>query len=129
MVYSWDKRSDLVQVVIGPVMTRDSIPVAHHVFPGNTANVAAFRYAVAELKGQFALRRVVVVADKRMMSKPLLEALDKENADYIVDIPLKKWRATNRVLRRAGRYHEVAENLHVKEVQDNGRMPAGELRS
>jgi transposase len=47
--YSRDKRSDLKQVIIGLVMTREGIPVAHHVFPGNTADITVFRYAVADL--------------------------------------------------------------------------------
>ena len=119
--YSRDKRPDRVQVIIGLLMTRDGIPVAHHIFPGNTADIAAFRYAVADLRGRFAVRRVVVVADRGVVSEPLLEALHKEEVGYIVGIPLKKWRAADRVLRRAGRYHEVAENLRVKEVWENGQ--------
>lgn len=119
--YSRDRRSDRVQVVVGLVMTRDGIPVAHHVFPGNTADITAFRYAVADLRKRFAVRRVVAVADRGVVSEPLLEALDKEEVGYIVGIPLRKWRAADRVLRRAGRYHVVAENLRVKEVWDNGQ--------
>jgi transposase len=119
--YSRDKRSDLKQVIIGLVMTREGIPVAHHVFPGNTADITVFRYAVADLRRRFTLRQVVIVADRGVVSEPLLEALDKEGMGYIAGIPLKKWKAADRVLRRAGRYHKVAENLRVKEVWDNGQ--------
>jgi hypothetical protein len=119
--YSRDRRSDRVQVVVGLVMTRDGMPVAHHVFPGNTADITAFRYAVADLRKRFAVHRVVAVADKGVVSEPLLEALDKEEVGYIVGIPLRKWRAADRVLRRAGRYHVVGENLWLKEVWDNGQ--------
>lgn len=119
--YSRDRRPDRVQVVVGLVMTRDGIPVAHHVFPGNTADSAAFRYAVADLRKRFAVRRVVVVADRGVVSGPLLEALDKEGIGYIVGIPLRKWRAVDRVLRCAGRYQLVAENLRVKEVWEDGQ--------
>jgi hypothetical protein len=51
----------------------------------------------------------------------LLEALDKEGMGYIAGISLKKWKAAGRGLRRVGRYHEVAENLRVKEAWDNGQ--------
>jgi len=120
--YSRDKRPDLMQVIIGLVMSREGIPVAHHVFPGNTADIAVFRYAVADLRKRFVVRRVVVVADRGVVSEPLLDALDKEGIGYIVGIPLRKWKAGDRVLRRAGRYHEVADNLRVKEVwQDDKR--------
>jgi transposase len=109
--YSRDKRSDLKQVIIGLVMTREGIPVAHHVF----------HYAVADLKRRFTVRRVVIVADRGVVSEPLLEALQAEGQEYIVGISLHKWRAAGKVLARPGRYHEVADNLRVKEVWLDGR--------
>ena len=119
--YSRDKRSDLMQVIIGLVMSREGIPVAHHVFPGNTADIAVFRYAVADLKKRFGVKRVAIVADRGVVSMPLLDALDKEGIGYIVGIPLRKWKVADKVLRRAGRYQEVAENLRVKEVWEDGQ--------
>ncbi len=117
--FSRDKRPDLMQVIIGLVMSREGIPVAHHVFPGNTADIAVFRYAVADLRKRFAVRRVVIVADRGVVSEPLLKALDREDIGYIVGIPLRKWKVADQVLRRPGRYHEVAENLRVKEVWED----------
>jgi len=120
--YSRDKRPDRVQVIIGVLMTGDGIPVAHYVFPGNTADIDAFRRALADLKGHFPLDgRVVVVADRGVVSEPLLRALEGEEQEYIVGIPLHKWKAAGKVLGWPGRYHEVVENLRVKEVQLDGR--------
>lgn len=120
--YSRDKRPDRVQVIIAVLMTRDGIPVAHYVFPGNTADINAFRRALSDLKGRFPLDgRVVVVADRGVVSEPLLQALEGEEQEYIVGIPLHKWKAAGKVLRWPGRYHEVAENLRVKEVQLDGK--------
>jgi hypothetical protein len=120
--YSRDKRPDRVQVIIAVLMTRDGIPVAHYVFPGNTADVNAFRRALGDLKGRFSLEeRVVVVADRGVVSEPLLQALEVEKQEYIVGIPLHKWKAAGKVLGWPGRYHEVAENLRVKEVQLDGK--------
>lgn len=110
-----------MQVIIGLVMSREGIPVAHHVFPGSTADIAVFRYAVADLRKRFAVRRVVVVADRGVVSEPLLAALDKEGISYIVGIPLRKWKVADKVLRRTGRYHEVAGNLRVKEVWEDDK--------
>jgi len=120
--YSRDKRPDRVQVIIAVLMTRDGIPVAHYVFPGNTADINAFRRALKDLKGRFPLGgRVVVVADRGAVSEPLLQALEGEEQEYIVGIPLHKWKAAGKVLRRPGRFHVVAENLRVKEVQLDGK--------
>jgi transposase len=120
--YSRDKRPDRVQVVIAVLMTHDGMPVAHYVFPGNTADINAFRLALKDLKGRFPLGgRVVVVADRGVVAEPLLQALEGEKQEYIVGIPLHKWKAAGKVLRRPGRFHVVAENLRVKEVQLDGK--------
>jgi hypothetical protein len=120
--YSRDKRPDRVQVVIAVLMTHDGMPVAHYVFPGNTADINAFRQALKDLEGRFPLDgRVVVVADRGVVAEPLLQALEGEGREYIVGIPLHKWKAAGKVLGRPGRYHVVAENLRVKEVELEGK--------
>ena len=120
--YSRDKRSDQVQVIIGVLMTGDGIPVAHYVFPGNTADIDAFRQALSDVKRRFPLEGdVVIVADRGVVAESLLEALEAEGQGYILGIPLHKWKAAGKVLARPGRYHEVAGNLRVKEVELDGK--------
>ena len=114
--YSRDKRPDLAQIVIGVLMTKEGIPIAHHVFPGNTADINAFRYALKDVKGRFPLERVIIVADRGVVSEDLLKALEGEGQDYIVGIPLRKWRVADEILKQGGEYQRVAENLEVKEV-------------
>ncbi len=115
---------DCVKVLVGLVMTGDGFPVAHHMFPGNTADIDAFRTALADLRRRFPIRRVVIVADRGVVSEKIIEELEQANQkepdkkiDYILGMRLRKCREVNEeVLRRAGRYHEVAENLEAKEV-------------
>jgi len=110
---------DCVKVLVGLVMTRDGFPVAHHVFPGNTADISAFRSALKDLKERFYLRRVAIVADRGVVSEELIEELGKgpEVVDYILGMRLRKNKEVRDiVLSRAGRYHKVADNLWVKEV-------------
>ena len=59
-------------------------------FPGNTADIEAFKYAVANLRRRFAVRRVIIVADRGVVSEPMLETLDEEKMGYIVGIPKSK---------------------------------------
>jgi hypothetical protein len=120
--YSRDKRPDRGQVIIGVLMTGEGLPVAHYLFPGNTADIGAFRQAVADVRGRFPLEgEVVIVADRGVVAETLLQALEAEGQGYIVGIPLHKWRAAGKVLARPGRYHEVADNLWVKEVWLDGQ--------
>jgi transposase len=116
---------DCVKVLVGLVMTGDGFPVAHHVFPGNTADINAFRAALGDLRRRFPIRRVIIVADRGVVSGDVIEEMEQANQkepdkkiDYIFGMRLRKCREVNEeVLSRAGRYHEVAENLRVKEVR------------
>jgi len=119
--YSREHRPDRVQVILGLLMSRDGMPVAHHVFPGNTADIAAFRYAIADLRRRFPIRRVVIIADRGVVSELLLEELELDGMEYNVGMPLRKWKEVREiVLSQAGRYHEVKDNLRVKETKVNG---------
>ena len=115
---------DCVKVLVGLVMTGDGFPVAHHVFPGNTADINAFRAALADLRRRFPIRRVVIVADRGVVSEQVIQELEQENekeqkqkVDYILGMRLRKNNEVrDEVLSRAGRYHRVADNLEAKEV-------------
>ncbi len=118
---------DCVKVLVGLVMTGDGFPVAHHIFPGNTADITAFRQAVNDLRQRFSIRRVVIVADRGVVSEEIMAELEKEidgepKVDYILGMRLRKNKEVRKeVLSRAGRYHEVADNLEVKETRVGDR--------
>lgn len=118
--FSKDNRSDRLQVLIGILMTRDGTPVAHQVFPGNTADVDTFRAAMDDLKGRFMLRRVILVGDRGMVSKRVLREIEASGLEYIVGVRMRKLKSMAEVLSRAGRYRDVKENLKVKEVLHEG---------
>ena len=115
---------DCVKVLVGLVMTGDGFPVAHHVFPGNTADITAFRAALKDVRQRFPIRRLVIVADRGVVSEEIMEELEnegegeqKQKVDYILGMRLRKNKEVGKeVLSRAGRYHEVADNLEVKEI-------------
>ncbi len=119
---------DCVKVLVGLVMTGDGFPIAHQVFPGNTADINAFRAALEDLRRRFPIRRVVIVADRGVVSEALIEEMEQVNEkepdkkiDYILGMRLRKNKEVNEeVLSRAGRYHQVADNLEAKEVWVNG---------
>lgn len=115
--YSRDKRRDRRQLALGVVLTRDGMPVAHLVLPGNTADPAAFREALGYLRDVLGVTRVVLCCDRGMVSERNLEAMREAGLPYIVATRLRgDKRVTEEVLARAGRYEVVAENLRVKEV-------------
>ncbi|GBF35440.1 mobile element protein [Desulfocucumis palustris] len=114
--YSKDHRPDRLQVMIGVVMTRAGIPIAHEVFPGNQSEVDTFRQIIADMRKRFKLTRVIFVGDRGMVSKELLDALDRDHIEYIVGMRMRKAIDVGEVLKTGGRYKTVKGNLRVKEV-------------
>lgn len=88
--YSRDHRFDRRQVVIGMVITREGIPLCHHVFPGNTVDKTTVVQVVTDLKQRFNLKRVVFVGDRGMLSDANLEMILGEEVGFIVAHPLRK---------------------------------------
>lgn len=88
--YSRDHRFDRRQIVIGMVMTREGIPLCHHVFPGNTVDKTTVTQVVTDLKQRFNLKRVVFVGDRGMLSDANLEMILGEEVGFIVAHPLRK---------------------------------------
>ncbi|OPY58471.1 MAG: Transposase DDE domain protein [Pelotomaculum sp. PtaU1.Bin035] len=114
--YSKDHRSDRVQVMVGVVMTKFGIPVAHEVFPGNSSDAATFRQIITDMRKRFNLDRVVFVGDRGMVGKDILDELDKNHIKYIVGMRMRKVKDVDEVLKTGGRYKVVRDNLKVKEV-------------
>lgn len=119
--YSRDKRGDRRQLALGVVLTRDGLPVAHLLLPGNTADPQAFREALSYLQRVLGVTRAVLCCDRGMVSEGNLQAMREAGLPYIVATRLRgNKRVTDEVLRQAGRYQVVAENLRVKEVKVEG---------
>lgn len=114
---SKDHRPDHLQLVVGVVMRRDGLPVACEIWPGNTADMTTLVPIVQALKKRFAIRQVVLVCDRGMVSAANLAAIEAAGFQYIVGMKMRNLaEVRDEVLGRAGRYQAVSENLQVKEV-------------
>lgn len=98
--YSRDHRADLPQVVIGLVMNRDGIPLAHHVFPGNTVDSTTLEEVARDLKKRFRLRRCVFVGDKGLLTDENRRLLKNAGFDFILSHKLRKNNDAKAVLGR-----------------------------
>ncbi|MBU1339859.1 MAG: IS1634 family transposase [Acidobacteria bacterium] len=118
--FSRDRRADLPQLVLAVAVDRKGWPVSWEVFPGNTADPVAFKAMVMKMRQRFRIGRIVVVADRGMMSEKSVDLLTSSDPpyDYILGCRMRKQKAVGEeVLSRAGRYQDVAVNLKVKEVR------------
>ncbi|MDQ6805370.1 MAG: IS1634 family transposase [Actinomycetota bacterium] len=121
--HSKDHRPDLPQVVIGMAVTRTGIPIRVWCWPGNSSDQELIRQVKDDLKA-WKLARVVWVGDRGFQSAENRRYLQRAGGHYIFGEKLRgNDKEANTALSRQGRYHEIAENLRVKEVViDDGTM-------
>ena len=131
--YSKDNRSDLKQVVVGAALDNEGRPVCCEILPGNASDVKLFLPVIEGIKSRFEVDSFCVVADRGMISKKTIEALEgsESGIDYILGCRMRRQKEVKEeVLGRAGRYQEVeferqsSEDpllVKVKEVKVEGR--------
>jgi transposase len=91
-------------------------------WPGNTADVKTLLPVVTRLQKRFGIGRICIVADRGMISRETIAELERNHIDYILGVRMRSQKEIGTdVLSRAGRYHEVEENLKVKEVLHGGK--------
>lgn len=109
-------RGDAPQIVVGLAVTRDGLPVRSWVFTGERNDITTVAKVKEDLRG-WRLGRCVFVGDAGMNSEENRRSLALGNGKYILASRMRAGdEVTTDVLSRAGRYHEVKDNLRVKEV-------------
>jgi transposase len=112
-----DRRN--VLVVLGVVMA-NGWPIAHHVFPGNTADKKTFQSVVEDLETRFGLRRVLVVGDCGLVSPDNLAFLSAAGRQvrYLLGLPGRHSEEALAVFGRLdeGAWAQVDEGNRVQEV-------------
>ncbi len=123
--HSRDRRPDQPQVVLCVAVDRTGFPVAWDILPGNTADANAHAAMITRLRTRLKIRRVIVVADRGMISAKNIELLTNSAEapfDFILGTRMRRQKEVSEaVLARVGRYQSVADNLGVKEVMVTGK--------
>lgn len=117
---SKDHRPDRRQMIVGAVMDSEGMPISAPMWPGNRTDVTTLLPVVNDLRDRFGIRRMGVVADRGMISAETVRALEGATPPigYILGARMRRQKEVSQeILGRAGRYQEVADNLHVKEVR------------
>jgi len=116
--FSKDNHPENKQVMVGVVMTREGTPLAHHVFPGNTPDAAAFSEVIEELSIRFGIKRVIVVGDRGMFNANVIERIEELKLEYIAGVKMRQdWDVKEIVLENRAPFETVTENLLVKLVE------------
>ncbi len=71
MGYSKDKKFNESQIVLGMSIDQDRMPVSFDIYAGNTFEGHTFKDSIEKMKKEYQLGKVIVVADRGMMSKKI----------------------------------------------------------
>jgi transposase len=97
------------QVLLGVVQTADGLPIHHEVYEGNAAETRTLVPTIEKVLKRFAIRRVVLVADRGLLSLDNLEALE---AIRVGDRPLEFILAVP--ARRYAEFDSLLANFHTE---------------
>ena len=116
--HSKDGKPRQVQVLLGVVMV-NGFPIAHHVFAGNQAEKRTLQGVLADVDQRFGLGRVMVVADRGLVSAENLEFLSQGGFRYLLGIPGRRSQEAADVLHALDetRWRRVDPENRVQEVR------------
>ena len=81
--FSKDHRPDLYQMVVGAVLDGQGRPICCELWPGDTTDVTTLIPIVDRLRSRFRIGRVCTVADRGMISKETIEALERDERGWL----------------------------------------------
>ena len=113
--YSRDHRGDRPQIVIGLLVTSDGIPIAHHVFAGNTADRSTLAEVMTDLQARFGVGRIALVADRGLISEENLALVQAGGFDHVLATRLHRDPTVAAVLEAA-----AGERAVFVPVRDDG---------
>lgn len=107
---SKDHRPDLMQIVVGVILDSTGTPVCCEMWPGNTTDVKSLLPVAERLRKRFGIQQACLVADRGMISKDTVAALENSEIDwrYILGARMRSTSEVRKdVLSRPGSYREV----------------------
>jgi len=120
--FSKDHRPDLHQMVVGAVLDGEGRPICCEMWPGDTTDANTLLPVVDRFRRRFGVEQMTFIADRGMISHKTICELEARKQTYILGARLRREKAVrDDVLSRPGRFHQVEDNLLVKEVKLDGR--------
>jgi hypothetical protein len=123
--YSRDGKGGLPQIIYGLLCDTDGRPVAVEVFSGELHDDKTLPSQIAKLKDRFGLSRIVVVADRGMVTKANIERLaEADGVDWITALKAP----TIKKLARTGVFQpSLFDEQNLGEITDVEAFPGERL--
>jgi len=98
--YSRDHHPGADQIVIGVVMNGDGIPIAHHVFAGNTVDKSTVAKIVTDLEQRFSIKNIIFVGDRGLLTRTNIETVKRHGYNYILGMQKRNRRIIKYLMTR-----------------------------
>jgi transposase len=91
--------------MLGVVQTAEGLPIAHRVWEGNTVEATTLKPVVEEVLARFPVKRVVLIADRGLLSLDNLEQLQamklpgERPLEFILAVPGRRYAEFNALLK------------------------------
>lgn len=120
--YSKENRMDLRQVIVGVLMNKEGMPLAHEVWEGNQSDVKSLKIIISRLRDRYQIGKVVIVCDRGMVSEKNLKEIEEAGYEYIVGVKMRQLDETRkRELLNVTGFTQIREDLWVKDKKLEGR--------
>ena len=92
------------QLLYGVVQNQDGLPLMYQIHKGNVAEISTFSGAISTLVEQYPIKRIIVVADRGLLSVknlttlPNLGKIGQQTIQFIFAVPLRKYSETRTIL-------------------------------
>jgi hypothetical protein len=120
--HSRDKRSDLLQITLGLVIDKSGLPIYHEVFEGNMLDKKTVKGILDKVKTTLAIKNILFVADKGMLSPDNVEHLEqlaKDGYTYILSqSPRTGYEKLKEYLLKKDTWTELSETLYYAKTEE-----------
>lgn len=89
MGFGKDGKIGKTQILFSMMIDKDKNPIGYRVFKGDTFEGDTFKEALSDLKQRYNIGKVIIVADRGMLSKSNIEKVVAQEFDYILGERLK----------------------------------------
>lgn len=93
-----NKRNDLKQIVVGIIMDQNGVPLGHEVWEGNKSDKPAFKEIIDKIKKSYAIEKVILVADRGMISEENIQYLESNNYEYVLGVKMRQLSSSRKQL-------------------------------
>jgi len=117
--YPKNKRNDLKQLVIGIIMDQKGFPIGHEVWEGNKSDKPAFKEVIEKIKKKYSIGKVIMVADRGMVSEENIRYLEENGYEYILGVKMRQMNKIRKeILLSDEGFEDIGKRLKGKEIRE-----------